>query len=117
MALKRGTPVIINDVDCPENRLVAVIMRLTPDGIWRARYLSTYPHMVFCWTGHDVPTPLADFGVSLEWNGNEFRTVPNGQPCIAKYRDGVPRKWQQRGREWWPARTQARALLAELETV
>lgn len=114
MALARGTPVIINDTDCPQNNLVAVIMRCTPDGVWRARYLSTYPCMLYCWTGRDVPTPLSDFGVKLEWNdAGEYRTVPTGEPCVAKYRDGAPRNWQQRGREWWPCRPAAKKLLNE----
>jgi hypothetical protein len=96
--LKRGTPVIINDIDAPEGRMIAVIIRYDKThGYWKARYLcdriQTYCHS----SGSlGMPTPIADFGMKLEWlDDKTFRAVPTDEPSVAKYRDGVPRDWQE----------------------
>ena len=109
MLLSRGTPVIINDADAPEARLVAVLTRYDADrGIWFARYLSTWTNMLVCYTG-DEPTPIARFGVRLEWKGESYRCVPTGEPSTAVYRDGVPRRWQERNPDkFWQSRARPR---------
>lgn len=108
MSLTRGTYVIMNDVDCPEARLVAVLTRYDDQkGIWHALYLATYTNMAAPYGRQ--PTPLSDFGVTIEWKWDEYRAVPNGNPCVAKYRDGKPRQWQDRFGDdrWWKARKKA----------
>jgi hypothetical protein len=46
MGLTRGTYVIMNDVDCPEGKLVAVLTRYDDRaGVWHALYLSTATNM------------------------------------------------------------------------
>lgn len=109
--LRIGVPVIINDCDAPEARLVAVLTRYdAKEGIWHAEYLSTYPHMRNCYTDRR-PTPISEFGMRLEWDGRSYRCVPTGGPCIAKYHDGVPRNWQDRQpNRWWASRVSRRVL-------
>jgi hypothetical protein len=113
--LTRGTPVILNDVDAPEARLVAVLERYDDQsGVWYARYLSTYPNMKTCWTSGSLggPTPLSEFGVRLDVDGDKFRVVQTGSSS-ATYRDGKPRNWQDRtGREWWPVAARAARLVS-----
>jgi len=106
--LTRGTYVIMNDVDCPEARLVAVLTRFDDaKGIWHALYLATYTNMAAPY-GPD-PTPLSDFGMTVERRWNVYRVIANGKPSIATYRDGHPRNWQDRFGEdrWWEMRKQA----------
>lgn len=105
--LKRGDYVIMNDVDCPEARLVAVLTRYDDTkGVWHALYLATYTNMAAPYGTR--PTPLADFGMAVEWEWNEYRVVPTGEPCTATYRDGKPRQWQDRfGPRTWEARGKA----------
>ena len=109
--LKRGTPVIINDVDCPEGRLVAVMRNYDEkEGLWYALYLSDSTNMKVCCTDRE-PTPLAHFGVWIEWDGDKYHCVQK-VPSTAFYYDGEPRAWQDRRRDvWWTARRKARALL------
>lgn len=114
MALTRGTHVIMNDVDCPEARLVAVLTRYDDkEGIWHALYLSETTNMT---APHGLqPTPISDFGKRVEWafELGEYRVVDDGGPCIAAYKDGSARKWQDRsGREWWKAREGAMKAIA-----
>ena len=111
--LRKGMPVIINDVERPEARLVAVLTTFNArTGIWRARYLANGTHGTQCWTGGQ-PTPLSHFGIALESDGDRFRCVSSGEPSIATYRDGRPRSWQDRTpSHWWPFRTYARKFLA-----
>jgi hypothetical protein len=102
--LTPGTPVIINDFDCPDGRLIAVITRCdSKNKLFRARYLSEYPSMIYCTSdgGLGFPTPIEDFGVNLEWNDEgKYRAVPNGHPSVALYRDGKPRKWHEPHPKW-----------------
>ena len=121
--LLRGTPVIINDVDCPEAKLVAVIRGYDAKrGVWKADYLSTRTNMARCWTSGEIggPTPIAEFGMKVELDdtGLSFRVVPSGAPNVAKYRDGKPRNWQDYDAEhrWWPTRKAAVKLLTEAKT-
>lgn len=111
--LKRGQAVIMNDVDAPETRLVAVLTHYdAKTGTWFARYLSTYPHRVKCASCSWTPTPIETFGVRLERDGFQFRCVPTGEPSRAKYEDGVPRSWQDRNPErWHQVRVKSAALL------
>lgn len=118
--LLRGTPVIINDVDCPEAKLVAVIRGYDAKrGVWKADYLSTRTNMPRCWSSGELggPTPLAEFGMRVELDDTRlsFRVVPTGDAPVAKYRDGVSRNWQDRNDElcWWPTRKAAVRLLTE----
>lgn len=117
MNLKRGVPVIMNDVDAPEARLVAVLTSYDDArGVWHARYLSTFPHRARCSSHSWTPTPIAAFGVRLELDGFRFRCVPTGEPCRATYDDGKPRSWQDRAPErWQQIRVKAAAFLVEPE--
>lgn len=95
--LTRGQLVIMNDIDCPEAKLVAVLTRFDDKkGIWHARYLAKATSRTKCYSSGALggPTPLDDFGVAVEFVGEFFRAVPTGKPSVAKYRDGVPRSWQ-----------------------
>ena len=114
MGLKRGTYVIMNDVDCPEARLVAVLTKYDDlRGVWHALYLSETTNMT---DPHGLqPTPLSDFGKRVEWiyELGEYRVVDSGDPCVATYRDGKPRQWQDRSqREWWKARKGAMSAIS-----
>jgi len=119
--LLRGTPVIINDVDCPEAKLVAVIRGYDAKrGVWKADYLSTRTNMARCWASGEIgrPTPISEFGMKVELDeaGLLFRVIPSGQEPTAKYRDGKPRNWQDRNsseHRWWPTRKAAVRLLNE----
>jgi hypothetical protein len=115
--LTRGTPVILNDVDCPEAKLVAVLERYDDKGgIWHARYLSPTANMVKCWTSGSLgqPTPLDVFGVDLEIKDSKYRVRPVRE-SKAEYRDGKRRNWQGRsdGDHWRDARKKALELLSE----
>lgn len=105
--LKRGDYVIMNDVDCPEARLVAVLTRYDDrKGYWHALYLSTFTNMAAPYGRQ--PTLLSAFGMRVEWKRDEYRVVPIGEPCTATYRDGRPRRWQDRcGSRMWEARKKA----------
>lgn len=95
--LKRGQLVIMNDIDCPEAKLVAVLTRFDDKkGIWHARYLAKATSRTKCYSSGALggPTPLADFGVRVEFSGEFFAVVPTGNPSVATYRDGKPRTWQ-----------------------
>lgn len=108
MSLTRGTYVIMNDVDCPEAMLVAVLARYDDKtGIWHAIYLANATNMARPYGA--TPTPIERFAQRVEWGPlfNEFRVVPTGGEVSAKYRDGRPRQWQDRrggSERWWPAR-------------
>lgn len=105
MSLTRGTYVIMNDVDCPEARLVAVLTRYDDvKGVWHALYLATYTNMIAPYG--QCPTPLSAFGKKVEWKQDEYRVVSTGEPCTATYKDGRPRRWQDCFGEdrWWEAR-------------
>lgn len=110
MSLTRGTYVIMNDVDCPEAMLVAVLTRYDDKrGIWHALYLAKATNMAAPYGTH--PTPLHHFAQRVEWcdDYDAFRVVPTDEPVTATYRDGKSRRWQDRGGEdkWWPARRAA----------
>lgn len=121
MSLTRGTYVIMNDVDCPEAMLVAVLTRYhDKTGIWHALYLAKATNMAAPY-GPD-PTPLDRFAQRVEWGPgfDTFRVVPTGQPVTAQYSDGKPRQWQDRrgGPElWWPARRAAANACARFAAV
>lgn len=113
---RKGMPLIINDTDCPEAKLVAVLQGFdSENGAWRARYLSPKTNMLICWT-KGLPTPLAAFGRRVELNVDhtQYRVIATGEPVTATYEDGKSRNWQDRsGREWWECRPQAARLLAK----
>jgi len=115
--LRLGVPVIMNDCDCPEAKMVAVLTRFdSRKGIWYAQYLSPHTNMEECWTGGGLggPTPIAEFGVRLEIRGSQYRVVTTGVPSQATYRDGVHRDWQDRqGPAWRTMRVEARTALSE----
>lgn len=92
--LQRGTPVIIDEIDAPDGRTVAILMKKSKSGYWKARYLSTFPSMIYC-SGYN-PIPIADFGVELDWlDNNTYRVIKNGKPLIAIYSDGETRAWSE----------------------
>lgn len=114
--LKRGDYVIMNDVDCPEARLVAVLTRYDDKrGIWHALYLAKFTNMTAPYG--PLPTLLSAFGQRVEWKWNEYRVVASGTATTATYRDGKPRKWQDRFGEdrWWDAREKARRFCEQFE--
>lgn len=109
--LRRGMFVILNDVDAPEARMVAVLTSYNDlVGFWRARYLSTFTHRATCIAQLWTPTPLETFGVRLVFAGDRYQCIPIG-PSRAAYEDGKPRRWQDRcpGR-WHPLRDGAAKL-------
>lgn len=102
--LKRGELVIMNDVDCPEAKLVAVLTRFDDKtGVWHARYLAKATARTKCWSSGNLggPTPISDFGKSIEWDKNRFRIIDTGAPTKAAYRDGKPRQWQDYSSKHW----------------
>jgi hypothetical protein len=109
--LTRGTYAIMNDVDCPEAMLVAVLTRYDDRaGIWHALYLAKAPNMAAPYGRN--PTPLDRFAQRVEWAADfeRFRVVPTGEAVTAQYKDGMPRQWQDRrggASRWWPARRAA----------
>ena len=107
MSLARGDYVIMNDCDCPEAKLVAVLTRYDDKrGIWHALYLSTTTNMTAPYGPH--PTPIAKFGKRLEWSGDTYKVVDSGEACVATYEDGMPRRWQDyHGDRAWSARKAA----------
>lgn len=105
--------VIINDFDCPEGRMIA-ILDVEKDGAWWAKYLSMSTRMIKCWTA-GKPTPIGDFGVKLEFDGeSHYRVVRTGEEGVAKYRDGVARHWRDNGREWHRVRAQAFNIIEKI---
>lgn len=104
--LRRGMPVILMDCEAPEARMVAVLTRYDDElGRWYATYLSTFPFMARCFTSSWTPTPISDFGIRIEVDGDQFRCVPTGEPSRATYKDGRLRQWQDRqGVHWRPMR-------------
>ena len=119
--LTRGTYVIMNDVDCPEAMLVAVLTRYDDKkGIWHALYLAKATNMAAPYGAH--PTPIDLFAQRVEWGAgfDTFRVVPTGAEVTATYRDGSPRVWQdRRGGEnkWWPARKAASNACARFAAI
>lgn len=120
MFLERGTPIIANDCDCPEGKMVAVIMYHNEEG-FKARYLASWKNLqVYCWGkgegGHGLlgaPTPLADFGAKIEWlDDDTYRVVQSGK-SKAQYRDGVARGWQEQHPKYYTARKMAKKLLGD----
>lgn len=109
--LRVGTPVIISNSDRPESRMVAVLTSFNDtSGKWNARYLSPKTNMARCWTMYR-PTPLIEFGVTLEMRSMEYRCIQNKESC-AVYHDGAPRPWQDDDAErWWEMRPIAREVL------
>ena len=85
LGLTRGMPVIINDVDNPEARLVAVLTRYDDrEATWHAVYLSTYPQRMRC-------AALAQLGMIAE-AGKFLEQVRIGQPQLTLQwiRESVP---------------------------
>ena len=85
--VRSGTYVIINAFDCPEDKMIAEV--IDPGSPCLAKYVSNGE---FC-EGYN-PTPIADFGRKVVWRKHGLKTISNGKPCIAEYKDGKPRKWQ-----------------------
>lgn len=109
--LTRGTYVIMNDTDCPEGMLVAVLTWYDDKrGIWHALYLASATNMAAPYGM--MPTPLDRFAQRVKW-GPDFKTyrvVPTNAPVTAEYKDGKPRAWQDRkggAERWWTARKSA----------
>lgn len=119
--LTRGQLVIMNDIDCPEAKLVAVLTRFDDKkGIWHARYLAKATSRTKCYSSGALggPTPIDDFGVMIEFVGDHFRAVPSGKPSNAKYRDGKPRSWQDyRNGVLHAVDPVSRSKIVKLETV
>lgn len=119
--LTRGTYVIMNDVDCPEAMLVAVLTRYDDKrGVWHALYLAKATNMAAPYG--PLPTPLEHFAQRVEWGSDfeTFRVVPTGGAITATYRDGKPRQWQDRrggSSRWWPARKAAANACAKFAAV
>lgn len=114
MSLVRGTYVIMNDVDCPEAKLVAVLRRYDDKtGIWHAYYLAQATNMAEPYG--TAPTPISKFGRTVKWDGDTYRVIESGEPVTATYRDGKPRQWQDyHGDRPWAARRKAVAFCLKI---
>lgn len=90
-----GMPVIINNVDRPCTRLVAVITNIDNDtGIVHAEYLCKETLMAQCSSQAYRVTPLSEFGVTLIIEKGEMKCDPV-KKSTAMYPDGGHRKWQE----------------------
>lgn len=105
-----GQCVILNDVDQPCTKLVAVVTNIA-NGCVYAVYLSPDINVGRTKTGKcSSPimyvTPLNAFGVRIWRQGNAYRCVPDQTlPITAEYPDRKPRVWQERHEPYWrPAR-------------
>lgn len=93
-----GHCVIINDVDCPEGKLVAVVSDVQPDRV-TAMYLSEDVGMLTCSAKPRLVTPVEHFGVRVVVSGRSYCCTPDSTlEHIAKYPDldREPRYWQER---------------------
>ena len=93
-----GMPVILNDMDRPCTRLVAIVKSIeqpntVSSGIVHARYLTTNTMMKDCSSLLAHTTPLEAFGVELVIVGSQVYGHIIG-PSQATYRNGKPREWQ-----------------------
>jgi len=91
---KIGDFVIVNTFDRPMSMHIARVISIYDDYI-AAEYcnIKDYPVM----DGLMTATLVSDFGQDVVFDGDKkmFCAVPNGNPCIATYDDGTPRKWQE----------------------
>lgn len=102
-----GDAVIINDFDCPETKMVALVRRVQSNGRVRARYLSARTAKNYgqrdCYS--DNPTKLSDFGMAVRFimePGEVLRyEVQKVGDSTAVYEDGTPRAWQDRSTRAW----------------
>jgi hypothetical protein len=100
--LRPGLPVIIDEFDAPQAQTIAILTEQNAEsGAWYARYLSTKVRMEMCWASpgpHSCITPIADFGMKLEWlDDHTYKVSPTGLDSVASYHDGKPRKWESHG--------------------
>lgn len=92
--IRIGMPVIINYMDRPCTRLIAIIIRVDPkDNMAYARYLTTGTKITACYGPLIGVTPLSQFGVDIVLEGSQVRGVQR-RLTVAAYRDGKPRAWQ-----------------------
>jgi len=98
-----GHCVILNDVEKPYGRLIAVIMEIQND-IAFCKYLCSDPQldiynkkrgmMIGITGGIHSMTPVAKFGVKVCFNKWQYWCEKVGE-STATYRDGRPRQWQE----------------------
>jgi hypothetical protein len=98
-AIERGDIVIINDCDEPSARMCAVVTSTEPTGLCRALYLTTWRKTMNECAGHNA-TKIEDFGQLAVFKNGEMQIVTVGE-SRAKYRDGIPRFWQDRQNGVW----------------
>lgn len=98
-----GHCVIINHVEQPYGRLVAVVVGIEGDKV-RTKYLSNLPELREynvngCVNNIDEVTPVGLFGVAVMRYGAHFKCVRVGE-STALYADGLVRPWQDGGVEF-----------------
>lgn len=111
--IKAGDPVIINDCDEPSAKMIVVVTEVSADCVsgfyLNARKRKEYRKL--CRSGRTLvhsplqgrtrATHIGDFGMKIVVEGEQYSVVESGEPCVAIYPDGVPRKWQDRNNGRW----------------
>jgi len=100
--IKRGHCVIVNDIDAPCSKLVAVVIEVEGD-IVVARYLAaSVDFKRSCRNQANVVTPVEHFGYRVDHDRGHFRCSADATlQERAKYPDGEPRRWQDWSRVDW----------------
>lgn len=96
--LKVGCCIIMNDVEQPCAKLIAVVTEIDVDSVV-AKYLSgakeLKPYRKGCLNQIENVTPVGRFGVSVKYGDGQYWCEVVGE-STATYRDGKPRQWQDR---------------------
>lgn len=112
--LEIGMPVIMNDVDGPDARRIAILCAHDPaTGAWEARYLNRATNTKTCRNSlsFDRPTPLEDFGVEIRALSHDVYEVERIGDSVATYNDGVSRRWSGQEKSVHAGRAKAMLLL------
>lgn len=98
--IEKGTAVILNECDAPENRLIAIALKQDKNELWLCEYLNNTLRKKYGAMNPSRPTPIRYFGRRLImcrktgtfWTEDISDIAP---PC-ATYSNGEPRSWQCR---------------------
>jgi len=116
-----GHCINVNQVEQPCGRLLAIITAIEGDLV-RWKYLNSESDLTShnrgsgCWSYRWEVTPFADFGVEVRTEQSDGDLVYWCEPIAesrAKYKDGQPRAWQERG---WRGRYVARPDVLRVAT-
>jgi hypothetical protein len=107
---KPGDAVIVNEYDRPCSRLVAIVVEVDQTGAAycsyanpkiRSAYIDKETQSVKLIMTYKA-TLVQDFGVDLEIDTialatgeSPYKVIQSPLPCIAKYSDGKPRRWDE----------------------